>query len=247
MTSTAVIPFHGATIRAAEQQGVIYIAVNPICEHLGIDLKTQLRKLERDAKFNHRHMTMVAADGKLRNMVCLPQDELLGWLYTINSRKVKAASRDLLLAYQRETTRAIHDHWAKLRDVRPHVVTPPTPPTPSRPARSETDPIVLLLENAARERREFMALEQRVTAVEENMRDTPITYAQRKVIYDGVRSWAVHLGGTPKDYAYAWQKFKEYMGVAAYPDIPERHYTRALDWIRAKLSDHTEPQSLQMN
>lgn len=110
-SSEASIPFHGATLRAKQMDGVTWVALKPICEHLGINWATQLQKLRSDDRFSCRDIPMTAADGKTYLMACLYQDELLGWLYTINPNKVKADARPLLIAYQKETTRAINVYW----------------------------------------------------------------------------------------------------------------------------------------
>ncbi|EEV6940855.1 phage antirepressor Ant [Escherichia coli] len=64
-------------------------------------------------------MNMVAADGKLRKLLCLPLKKLNGWLFSINPEKVRADIRDKLIQYQEECFTVLHDYWTK-----GHVVNP---------------------------------------------------------------------------------------------------------------------------
>lgn len=101
----ALIPFHGSTLRTAFDGETVYVAIRPICEHLGIAPNNQLEKLRLDDDFQLVSYHIGSNDGKIREMVCLPQDQVLGWLYTINSNKVKPESRVILSAYRQETTK----------------------------------------------------------------------------------------------------------------------------------------------
>lgn len=56
---------------------------------------------------------MVAADGKLRKLLCLPLKKLNGWLFSINPEKVRADIRDKLIKYQEECFTVLHDYWTK--------------------------------------------------------------------------------------------------------------------------------------
>lgn len=107
---TAIIPFHDSALRCAEVDGIIYVAVKPICEHIGIDWRNQHTKLVSDDRFNHTDIRMVSRSGATRKMICLPQEQLLGWLSTIKIDKVKPEARELLLAYKTEMIDAINDY-----------------------------------------------------------------------------------------------------------------------------------------
>ncbi|EHK1626574.1 phage antirepressor Ant [Escherichia coli] len=94
--------------------GVAYVAMKPIVENLGMSWSTQQTKLMKQiSKFNCVHMNMVAADGKLRKLLCLPLKKLNGWLFSINPEKVRADIRDKLIQYQEECFTVLHDYWTK--------------------------------------------------------------------------------------------------------------------------------------
>ncbi|MEH5812079.1 phage antirepressor N-terminal domain-containing protein [Escherichia coli] len=118
--NTSYVPFNGQQIITAMAAGVAYVAMKPIVENLGMSWSTQQTKLMKQiSKFNCVHMNMVAADGKLRKLLCLPLKKLNGWLFSINPEKVRADIRDKLIQYQEECFSVLHDYWTK-----GHVVNP---------------------------------------------------------------------------------------------------------------------------
>ncbi|ERB22319.1 antirepressor protein [Escherichia coli UMEA 3151-1] len=118
--STSYVSFNGQQIITAMAAGVAYVAMKPIVENLGMSWGTQQQKLMKQLdKFNCIHMNMVAADGKLRKLLCLPLKKLNGWLFSINPEKVRADIRDKLIQYQEECFTVLHDYWTK-----GHVVNP---------------------------------------------------------------------------------------------------------------------------
>ena len=86
----------------AEQNGEQLVAVRPICDALGIDPRRQAKKLQSDVRFSWRHMSATGSDGKRYEMLCIPVCQLSGWLYGINSKKVKAETAPQLLAFQQQ-------------------------------------------------------------------------------------------------------------------------------------------------
>ncbi|HAI1566954.1 phage antirepressor N-terminal domain-containing protein [Escherichia coli] len=112
--NTSYVPFNGQQIITAMAVGVAYVAMKPIVENLGMSWSTQQTKLMKQiSKFNCVHMNMVAADGKLRKLLCLPLKKLNGWLFSINPEKVRADIRDKLIQYQEECFTVLHDYWTK--------------------------------------------------------------------------------------------------------------------------------------
>ncbi|MBB8904366.1 phage antirepressor Ant [Escherichia coli] len=112
--NTSYVPFNGQQIITAMAAGVAYVAMKPIVENLGMSWSTQQTKLMKQiSKFNCVHMNMVAADGKLRKLLCLPLKKLNGWLFSINPEKVRADIRDKLIQYQEECFTVLNDYWTK--------------------------------------------------------------------------------------------------------------------------------------
>lgn len=118
--NTSYVPFNGQQILTDVAAGVTYVAMRQIVENIGIDWTGQSVKLRKmKDKFNCRDISMVAADGKLRKLLCIPLKKLNGWLFSINPEKVRADIRDKLIQYQEECFSVLHDYWTK-----GHVVNP---------------------------------------------------------------------------------------------------------------------------
>ncbi|EBS2928028.1 phage antirepressor Ant [Salmonella enterica subsp. enterica serovar Hvittingfoss] len=112
--NTSYVPFNGQQVLTAVAAGVTYVAMRQIVENIGIDWTGQSVKLRKmKDKFNCRDISMVAADGKLRKLLCIPLKKLNGWLFSINPEKVRADIRDKLIKYQEECFTVLHDYWTK--------------------------------------------------------------------------------------------------------------------------------------
>lgn len=133
--NTSYVPFNGQQIITAVAAGVTYVAMRQIVENIGIDWTGQSVKLRKmKDKFNCRDISMVAADGKLRKLLCIPLKKLNGWLFSINPEKVRADIRDKLIQYQEECFTVLHDYWTKGKAENPRKKTSVDERTPLRDA-----------------------------------------------------------------------------------------------------------------
>ncbi len=106
------VDFYDQRIPTAMKNDIVHVAMKPVVLGMGLDWKTQSRKLENNKKkFNYGQMTMVASDGKSRLMGCIPLRKLNGWLFSINPEKVKASIRKTVVRYQEECFQVLHDYW----------------------------------------------------------------------------------------------------------------------------------------
>jgi len=112
-TQLTSVPFHGQSLLTTLVNDVPYVAMKPICENIGLDWKSQHRKITTHPvlKSTMVMMTTVAEDGKLRDMLMLPVKFLHGWLFSIDSNRVKPEIRDLLISYQRECFDVLANHF----------------------------------------------------------------------------------------------------------------------------------------
>lgn len=104
---------NGTDIVTVEQDGGVYVPIRPICEALGIAYHPQYTKLQED-EFLAPTVTIivtVAADGKDREMVCLPLRYVYGWLATINPGKVAPGAREAVSRYREECYNVLYDHF----------------------------------------------------------------------------------------------------------------------------------------
>ena len=111
--STAVAKINNQEILLIEQDGEKFVAVKPICEALGVSAQGQIERLKSDPILNStvKMILTVGADEKQREMVTIPFKFVFGWLFRIDSRKVKEESRPLVIQYQLECYNALYDHF----------------------------------------------------------------------------------------------------------------------------------------
>lgn len=111
--STQTISFNHQSLVTFKQNGTYYTAMKPICENIGLDWKSQYSRMKRDDVLNSTMViiTIVAEDGKKREMICLPIEYLNGWLFGIDINRCKPEIRDTLIKYKKECYQALHDYW----------------------------------------------------------------------------------------------------------------------------------------
>ncbi|ECK3337672.1 hypothetical protein FRH56_24395, partial [Salmonella enterica] len=107
--NTITVPFHGSALYVVNHNGEPYTPMKPIVEGMGMTWKTQFRKLKQRFSSTVVEMTIVAADGKSREMVCLPLRKLAGWLQTISPNKVKPEIRGKVIQYQNECDDVLYE------------------------------------------------------------------------------------------------------------------------------------------
>lgn len=101
------LEFNNKLIYFLSVDGVYWIAIKPICEALSIDFERQRKNLKQDDFWNELPsiQTVVAADGKSRKMLCLPEQFIYGWICSIQS-----SSKDLIL-YKRKCYQVLYEYF----------------------------------------------------------------------------------------------------------------------------------------
>lgn len=111
MNTVINIPFHNRAITMIDHDGKPFVAMRPIVDGMGLDWKSQQRKLQSRFASTVAIMTTVAEDGRQREMLCLPLEKLPAWLLTINPKKVNPAAREAVERYQAESEAALWAYW----------------------------------------------------------------------------------------------------------------------------------------
>jgi len=101
------LEFKGKTLLFLSKDGTYFVALKPICEALNVNYDRQYRNISSDPIMGQlcaiQHM--VAADGKSRKMVCLPEHLIYGWLFSIKSESQE------LQAYKLECYEILFNHF----------------------------------------------------------------------------------------------------------------------------------------
>lgn len=109
-----LLDFEDKKITIVEVDGIAWVPVKPVCEALGISYKHQHETIKADeilGQLSRIHRT-VGADDKSREMFCLPEKYVYGWLFSIRSdspdlRVYKMKCYDVLYHYFHGLTKAI--------------------------------------------------------------------------------------------------------------------------------------------
>jgi hypothetical protein len=94
------------------------VSLKPICEALGVDFSGQLQKIKSDPILGStvEMISTVGSDEKERDMQTIPFKYVFGWLFQIDSRKVKEESRETVLKYQMECYDVLYDYFTGYAD-----------------------------------------------------------------------------------------------------------------------------------
>ncbi|MCX5819744.1 MAG: phage antirepressor N-terminal domain-containing protein [Deltaproteobacteria bacterium] len=131
----ASVSFHQNTLLTAEVNGIQYAAMKPIVEGMGIDWRGQQAKIRKSKRFDDISIPLQTTGG-IQEMVCMPITKLNGWLFSVNSDKVKPEIREKIHQYQEECFVVLHDYWHKGAAVNDRATIESTQTDPARLAES---------------------------------------------------------------------------------------------------------------
>ena len=126
MNANQIIKFNKQDIPVFFHNNKPYVAMKPICENIGLDWVSQHKRIQRNHVLNSTMviMTIVAQDGKKREMITLPIGYLNGWLMGIDVNKVKPEIKDTLIKYQLECFDVLYNHFMpKVAAAHPNTIT----------------------------------------------------------------------------------------------------------------------------
>ena len=91
------------------------VPIRPICDALGVDFEGQRQRISRDEILNSTaFMTKaVGADGKDREMVCLPMKFVFGWLFTIDTSRVNEEARESVITYKLKCYDVLYNYFVE--------------------------------------------------------------------------------------------------------------------------------------
>lgn len=113
MKTTNVAIINGISLQVVADEREQLVAVKPVCEILGVDYSGQYTKLKEHPIYGStiELSPIVAADGKEREMLCIPFRFFPGWLFSINPSNVKEEARESLIQYQLKCNDILYDYF----------------------------------------------------------------------------------------------------------------------------------------
>jgi len=108
------VPFHGRVIHTTMgADGEPAIVLKPTIEAMGLDYSAQLKKLKTRSWAVVGETATTGSDGKTYSMVTVDLETWSMLLANIDENKVNATARDLVIAYQKESAKALRDYWTQ--------------------------------------------------------------------------------------------------------------------------------------
>lgn len=117
------VAFHGDTIYCISYQNQPYTAMKPIVENMGLDWRSQQRKLSSCERWGVVIMTIPSNSGE-QNTLCMPVRKLPAYLASINPNKVRPELREKIIRYQNECDDVLWNYWTKERTGKSFVLPP---------------------------------------------------------------------------------------------------------------------------
>lgn len=111
MQEVVKVPFHGDEILSVIEDGVMYVAVKPICDRLGLAWQPQHRKLSGDPKRWGITILWIPSAGGEQETTCIPLTKFFAWLVTLHPNKVAPEVRPALELYQAEADDVLYRHF----------------------------------------------------------------------------------------------------------------------------------------
>jgi hypothetical protein len=134
------VPFHGQTLYVIPFNDEPYTPMRPIVEGMGLDWKSQHRKLTvNPERWGVVIMTIPSAGGP-QEAVCMPVRKLPGWNMTIQHKRANPAIRERILTYQNESDDVLWQYWRKANV---SVSMPFTSEKETLPPMAKVDPALL--------------------------------------------------------------------------------------------------------
>lgn len=139
MTSLAIadrtinVPFYGNSLFVVEHNGEAYTPMKPIVEGMGLDWKSQHKKISQRFYKGMVEITIPSVGG-IQSMICLALRKLAAWLNSISPNKVRPEIRDNVIRYQEECDDVLYEYWTKGEVKNPRKKTTVDERTPLRDA-----------------------------------------------------------------------------------------------------------------
>ncbi|WHP46367.1 phage antirepressor N-terminal domain-containing protein [Mannheimia bovis] len=119
--STQTLSFYGSDLITLKVEDVIYTAIRPIVEAIGLDWASQSVKLNKNKEKFGCCDIATPTNGGLQKMLCMPIKKLNGWLFSINPEKVRSDLKEKVICYQEECFEALYNYWHFGKAERSHI------------------------------------------------------------------------------------------------------------------------------
>lgn len=238
--------------------GSVYVPVRPICEKLGLNWPPQFQRIQRDPVLSEVSkgvivtITPSSIDGRgggPQEMVCLPLEFINGWLFGIQTSRVRPELRDRIINYQRNCYQVLFEAFQTGRLTYHDQIMRADSPA------SRAYQIATALADLARQQ---WMMEQRIESTESTLADHTqrletveallgnperfISEAQAVQISQAVLAIAHELGKRSgrNEYQGVYAELYRRYEVTSYKRLPHNKFESAMEWMRGWYATITD-------
>ena len=111
MNKSLYIPFEVENLIIVENDGKHYIAMRPVVETMGLGWACQAKKIQKNfRKYGCKRIATQTNSG-IQEMLYIPLEKFHGWLFGVNSAKVRVDLRETVKRYQEEGFKVLNGYW----------------------------------------------------------------------------------------------------------------------------------------
>ena len=220
--------------------GSVYVPVRPLCDRLGIAWTAQRRRILDDAVLADKLLPVIVTitgTGQEVESLCLPLDFVNGWLFGINTKRVKPMVRERLIRYQRECYQVLAKTFQGTSVV-----------SSASSTLVQVRELGLAIARMAEEQMAFDLrlgvveetvqivgkLEERLTAVEEKLSPAHlVTEEKASQISQSVKAVAIALGKKSKrnEFGAVYGELYRRYGITSYKSLPAHKFEDAMNFL----------------
>ncbi|MBC9130730.1 ORF6C domain-containing protein [Frischella sp. Ac13] len=106
------IQFHNQQLIVLNHQNKPYVAMKPVCENIGLNWAAQFKRIQRHHVLSQGVVMMtIPSKSGTQEYICLPISMINGWLFGIETSRVKPEIRATLEQYQLECFDVLYNHF----------------------------------------------------------------------------------------------------------------------------------------
>lgn len=233
------VVFYGDALLAIKAtDGQIYVSVRHLCEALGLERRSQVRRIERQhilAKGCRRGAIMTLHRGR-QEAVVLRVDLVPLWLAGVETNKVKEEIRGKLERYQEEVAKILWDAFQEgvLNSEQPFSELLKED-TPAVRAYRNALAIVELARNQVYMEAKLTEHERRLEAIESQLGDSGrfITAPQASQISQAVKAIAMAISKKTgkNEYGGVYGELYRRFEIPGYRELPASRFQEAMNWL----------------
>ena len=95
------------------EDGQPMVSLRHVCDGIGLGYASQTQKVSANPSFMCYDIVTHDTSGRKQEMLCIPLNQLNGFLFSINANRVKPEIRDQLIKYQQECFEVLHKHFSQ--------------------------------------------------------------------------------------------------------------------------------------